>query len=140
MRSHDDHDFPRNFSLCGNCRRKHHQTPIEGLHWWLRLRCCSLNFVSTYILHHGHPSLAELISIVMKSVDGISGKRCQGEDCPNEAGTLQCPTCQKQGTDSFFCSQDCFKKNWVRLPAASYKPVTLTIWTGQAQTWTQEAE
>lgn len=39
---------------------------------------------------------------------------CIGADCPNEAGTLQCPTCLKLDIkDSFFCSQDCFKKNWV---------------------------
>ncbi|KAF2148758.1 methionine aminopeptidase 1 [Myriangium duriaei CBS 260.36] len=50
----------------------------------------------------------------MKSVEGISGRHCQGDECPNEAGTLQCPTCQKQGTESFFCSQDCFKKNWAK--------------------------
>ncbi|KXH32033.1 methionine aminopeptidase [Colletotrichum nymphaeae SA-01] len=40
-------------------------------------------------------------------------KMCLGVDCPNEAGTLQCPTCLKLGImGSFFCSQDCFKKNW----------------------------
>ncbi|KAJ5116289.1 methionine aminopeptidase type I [Penicillium angulare] len=40
-------------------------------------------------------------------------RKCLGVDCPNDAGTLQCPTCLKLGmTDSFFCSQDCFKKNW----------------------------
>ncbi|GAB7357171.1 hypothetical protein MBLNU459_g8162t1 [Dothideomycetes sp. NU459] len=39
-------------------------------------------------------------------------RQCQGADCSNDAGTLQCPTCQKQGKDSFFCSQDCFKRNW----------------------------
>jgi hypothetical protein len=47
---------------------------------------------------------------------------CLGEDCHNEAGTLQCPTCLKLGLkDSFFCSQDCFKRNWVGLqtPTAS---------------------
>ncbi|KAK5132119.1 hypothetical protein LTR08_000370 [Meristemomyces frigidus] len=37
---------------------------------------------------------------------------CQGDDCSNDAGTLQCPTCQKLGKESFFCSQDCFKRNW----------------------------
>jgi hypothetical protein len=42
-------------------------------------------------------------------------KKCAGQDCPNEAGSLQCPTCLKLGIKgSFFCSQDCFKKNWVR--------------------------
>jgi methionyl aminopeptidase len=42
-------------------------------------------------------------------------RKCLGTDCPNDAGALQCPTCLKAGIkDSFFCSQDCFKKNWVR--------------------------
>jgi methionyl aminopeptidase len=39
--------------------------------------------------------------------------KCEGADCENDAGTLQCPTCQKLGKASFFCSQDCFKRNWV---------------------------
>ncbi|TEA18578.1 Methionine aminopeptidase 1 [Colletotrichum sidae] len=40
-------------------------------------------------------------------------KKCLGVDCLNDAGSLQCPTCLKLGIkDSFFCSQDCFKKNW----------------------------
>ncbi|KAJ0384642.1 hypothetical protein COL922a_007957 [Colletotrichum nupharicola] len=40
-------------------------------------------------------------------------KQCLGVDCPNDAGSLQCPTCLKLGIkDSYFCSQDCFKKNW----------------------------
>ncbi|KAJ2902820.1 uncharacterized protein MKZ38_000101 [Zalerion maritima] len=40
-------------------------------------------------------------------------RACKGVDCPNDAGDLQCPTCQKLGfKGSFFCSQDCFKKNW----------------------------
>ena len=43
-------------------------------------------------------------------------KTCLGIDCENEAA-LQCPTCLKLGiNDSYFCSQDCFKKNWVRTP------------------------
>lgn len=40
-------------------------------------------------------------------------RKCSGADCDNDAGSLQCPTCLKQGIkDSFFCSQDCFKRNW----------------------------
>ncbi|KAK7961678.1 Methionine aminopeptidase 1 [Apiospora aurea] len=40
-------------------------------------------------------------------------KKCLGTDCENDAGALQCPTCLKLGIKgSFFCSQDCFKKNW----------------------------
>lgn len=43
-------------------------------------------------------------------------RKCLGADCENDAGSLQCPTCMKLGIkDSFFCSQDCFKKNWVSL-------------------------
>ncbi|KAI9757534.1 MAG: Methionine aminopeptidase 1 [Lichina confinis] len=41
-----------------------------------------------------------------------SSRRCIGVSCENEAGTLQCPTCLKQGKESYFCSQDCFKKSW----------------------------
>ncbi|KAL6705842.1 Methionine aminopeptidase 1 [Coniothyrium glycines] len=39
-------------------------------------------------------------------------RKCSGKDCPNDAGSLQCPNCQKLGKERFFCSQDCFKKNW----------------------------
>lgn len=41
------------------------------------------------------------------------GRKCMGDDCDNDAGSLQCPTCLKLGIkDSYFCSQDCFKRNW----------------------------
>ncbi|SLM35511.1 TLDc domain [Lasallia pustulata] len=40
-------------------------------------------------------------------------RRCIGLDCQNKAGSLQCPTCLKLGKESFFCSQDCFKRSWV---------------------------
>lgn len=40
-------------------------------------------------------------------------RKCLSADCENDAGSLQCPTCLKLGIkDSYFCSQDCFKKNW----------------------------
>ncbi|KAH8596825.1 methionine aminopeptidase [Bisporella sp. PMI_857] len=40
-------------------------------------------------------------------------RKCMGDDCDNDAGTLQCPTCLKLGQkESYFCSQDCFKRNW----------------------------
>lgn len=46
----------------------------------------------------------------------VDTRECLGEDCHNNAGDLQCPTCLKRGIkDSYFCSQDCFKKNWVCL-------------------------
>ncbi|KAJ2961924.1 hypothetical protein NQZ79_g2937 [Umbelopsis isabellina] len=42
----------------------------------------------------------------------IAGQTCVSPDCGQPA-KLQCPTCLKQGiSGSFFCSQDCFKKNW----------------------------
>lgn len=41
-------------------------------------------------------------------------RECIGVDCENESGSLQCPTCLKLGIkDSYFCSQDCFKRSWV---------------------------
>ncbi|KAI4256429.1 MAG: hypothetical protein L6R42_006232, partial [Xanthoria sp. 1 TBL-2021] len=40
-------------------------------------------------------------------------RKCLGADCENDAEALQCPSCLKIGiTGSYFCSQDCFKKNW----------------------------
>ncbi|MCJ1373394.1 Methionine aminopeptidase 1 [Loxospora ochrophaea] len=42
----------------------------------------------------------------------VAKKPCVGVDCSNDAGSLQCPTCLKIGKDSFFCSQDCFKRSW----------------------------
>jgi hypothetical protein len=40
-------------------------------------------------------------------------RKCAGADCDKDADTLQCPSCQKMGKESYFCSQDCFKRNWV---------------------------
>ncbi|KAI8981943.1 methionine aminopeptidase 1 [Mycotypha africana] len=43
-----------------------------------------------------------------------SGRTCSTEGCGKPA-TLQCPTCIKLKIEgSFFCSQDCFKKNWAK--------------------------
>ncbi|WPG97285.1 Methionine aminopeptidase 1 [Acrodontium crateriforme] len=47
-----------------------------------------------------------------QEIVGEKKRTCEGADCSNDAGTLQCPTCQKIGKESFFCSQDCFKRNW----------------------------
>ncbi|KAK5632783.1 hypothetical protein RRF57_008497 [Xylaria bambusicola] len=44
----------------------------------------------------------------------VTKAKCQGVDCEEDAGALQCPTCLKLGKDSFFCSQDCFKRNWAQ--------------------------
>ncbi|KAK3326648.1 peptidase M24, structural domain-containing protein [Apodospora peruviana] len=46
-------------------------------------------------------------------------RKCSGGDCDNDAGSLQCPTCLKLGKDNFFCSQDCFKRNWRRATTRS---------------------
>lgn len=49
----------------------------------------------------------------MADTEPPAKKKCLGVDCENDAGSLQCPTCLKLGIKgSFFCSQDCFKKNW----------------------------
>lgn len=41
------------------------------------------------------------------------GKVCQSSGCDKPA-KLQCPTCLKLKIEgSFFCSQECFKSNWV---------------------------
>ncbi|KAI6899731.1 methionine aminopeptidase 1A [Hortaea werneckii] len=47
-----------------------------------------------------------------KEVTTEAQRKCEGADCDNDAGSLQCPTCQKLGKESYFCSQDCFKRNW----------------------------
>lgn len=48
-------------------------------------------------------------------------RKCRGVDCPKDAGTLQCPTCLKSGVDSFFCSQDCFKRSWVSMTDSKWR-------------------
>lgn len=49
----------------------------------------------------------------MADTEPAAKKKCLGKDCENDAGSLQCPTCLKLDIKgSFFCSQDCFKKNW----------------------------
>lgn len=57
-----------------------------------------------------------LCRILYSAMTETANRKCRGVDCPNDAGTLQCPTCLKGGTDSFFCSQDCFKRSWVSTP------------------------
>ncbi len=55
-------------------------------------------------------------------------KKCSGDDCDNEAGTLQCPTCLKLDIKgSYFCAQDCFKRNWV---SYTFIEIFLTIELG----------
>ena len=52
-------------------------------------------------------------SIVTMTATDTTPKKCIGVDCPNDASSLQCPTCLKLGKESSFCSQDCFKRSWV---------------------------
>ena len=49
---------------------------------------------------------------------------CNGAACQNEAN-LQCPTCIKLGIEKmgFFCSQECFKSNWLTHKNLHNKPV-----------------
>ncbi|RAL05405.1 methionine aminopeptidase [Aspergillus ibericus CBS 121593] len=45
--------------------------------------------------------------------ESIAKHQCMGVGCGKEGSTLQCPTCLKLGIKGgFFCSQDCFKRNW----------------------------
>ncbi|KAI9825861.1 MAG: Methionine aminopeptidase 1 [Thelocarpon impressellum] len=39
-------------------------------------------------------------------------RKCIGVACENDAGGLQCPSCLKIGKESYFCSQECFKRSW----------------------------
>lgn len=48
-------------------------------------------------------------------IEAAAARKCLGADCSKDAGSLQCPTCLKDGTESYFCSQECFKRNWVCL-------------------------
>ena len=54
-------------------------------------------------------------------VEPPAKRKCMGDDCDKDAGTLQCPTCLKLGMkESYFCSQDCFKRNWASLSFTYY--------------------
>ncbi|OCK82525.1 methionine aminopeptidase 1A [Lepidopterella palustris CBS 459.81] len=46
------------------------------------------------------------------TVHDTTPRKCLGKDCGKDASALQCPNCQKIGKESYFCSQDCFKRNW----------------------------
>ncbi|KAI5809764.1 peptidase M24, structural domain-containing protein [Peziza echinospora] len=39
---------------------------------------------------------------------------CMGVACAAKEVSLKCPTCLKNGIESYFCSQDCFKRSWKR--------------------------
>lgn len=47
-------------------------------------------------------------------------RKCPGLECENDASTLQCPKCKEMSVDTFFCSQDCFKRSWVSRPLGDF--------------------
>jgi methionyl aminopeptidase len=73
--------------------------------------------------------------------DAPAARKCAGKDCDNDASQLQCPNCQKLGRESYFCSQDCFKRNWVHSKTrAGARPALLTRRAGGAQKVAQVAK
>ncbi|KAI9888018.1 MAG: Methionine aminopeptidase 1 [Watsoniomyces obsoletus] len=70
-------------------------------------------------------------------VEGVGKRMCTGTACENEASSLQCPTCLKIGKESYFCSQDCFKRSWPEhkalhktTPNGHYNPFPTYPFTG----------
>ncbi|EAS29274.1 methionine aminopeptidase, type I [Coccidioides immitis RS] len=66
----------------------------------------------------------------------VDAKNCIGLDCRNPAGSLRCPTCLKIGIESYFCSQDCFKRSWAEHKAihkskSTYDPFPTYPYTGK---------
>jgi hypothetical protein len=85
-----------------------------------------IQLLASLILRRPYSSVSQIIHTMAS--EEPARRKCSGADCDNDAGTLQCPTCLKLGTkDSYFCSQDCFKRNWVR----SYF-VSAAGWPGMA--------
>ncbi|KAJ1966409.1 Methionine aminopeptidase 1 [Dipsacomyces acuminosporus] len=69
---------------------------------------------------------------------GLESHKCKADGCDKQA-KLQCPTCVKlEIKDSYFCSQDCFRKSWgvhknkhqVSNPKATYDPFPSYSYTG----------
>lgn len=86
----------------------------------LRIRCLrslgsAIYFPLPLSYHHNtyisSKDLCTTTSCIKMAAD--APRKCSGGDCENDAGSLQCPNCQKLGKESYFCSQDCFKRNWV---------------------------
>ncbi|KAL7668760.1 hypothetical protein ACOME3_009451 [Neoechinorhynchus agilis] len=50
---------------------------------------------------------------------------CQSPDC-NLEGNLKCPICLKIGLNSYFCSQECFKRNFVHHKSLHHNAVRST--------------
>jgi hypothetical protein len=86
----------------------HHRNPVPQRH----TGSLYTNLLFTLSLLHVLPATMG---------EAIPARKCTGGDCNNDAGSLQCPTCMKLGVkDSFFCAQDCFKRNWVSAVALLY--------------------
>lgn len=78
-----------------------------------RLLICLQEFTVPQTFASCIPTLHDPLSTTSMAAESAA-RKCMGGDCENDAGTLQCPTCLKLGMkDSYFCSQDCFKRNWV---------------------------
>ncbi|CAN6598292.1 methionine aminopeptidase 1 [Trichomonascus vanleenenianus] len=60
---------------------------------------------------------------------------CSREGCENEANSLKCPTCLKNGLQSYFCGQECFKKGWavhkLTHPVSIHDPFPSSVYTGE---------
>lgn len=64
--------------------------------------------------------------------------KCCGANCKNDASNLKCPVCLKNGIDSVFCSQTCFRRNWSQHKAihppesgTTYDPFPLKVYSGE---------
>lgn len=69
---------------------------------------------ATLLQHNFYSSCFLFLFLYQKYIKmAASDHTCLAEGCSKTA-TLQCPTCIKLKIEgSYFCSQDCFKKNWV---------------------------
>ncbi|KAF8472752.1 putative methionine aminopeptidase type 1 [Kalaharituber pfeilii] len=54
----------------------------------------------------------------------VTKRACLGVACQNVEVNLKCPTCLKLGVESYFCSQDCFKKSWTEHKVLHKQPKT----------------
>ncbi len=69
--------------------------------------------LGTYYINLSFSTKAHRIRVYAMDQAAEKPRKCPGLECENDASTLQCPTCLKQGIERYFCSQDCFKRSWV---------------------------
>jgi hypothetical protein len=82
---------------------------LSGSHPYRQKYCSIITSISATIKR----SSTTMDQAPAKELTVNKERKCEGADCSNDAGSLQCPTCQKLGKEAFFCTQDCFKRNWV---------------------------